>query len=533
MNFCVAADDAHGHLWVVVEGSTSLASWQTNFTFQPTTFEDAALDVRVHRGSYAAACDIYARVEDVVRRHVATHGPNAKIHVTGHSIGGSIATIIALQLVLRNVAPRESMRDVWTFGSPYVLCGGDALLARLGLPRTFLRSVTMGKDLVPRSFSCYYPQWARKMLESAPGAFKVPLGEQPSFLEEEMFYAPMGDMLLLQARVRVVACHVSLPATCRSSRDALLRSPRASSTARSLSYRIVFPTHADTPNASNPQAMHGSAHPLLPPGPGLYALAGEGLYEMLADRVAGEGSLGEGDEETWLDRKPGGGIVGAREWWGDGAEEESSSDESGGSSDDDDGDGSGGPGRILSPSVLFAPRSRVPGNRDDGRSDASDAAKKSKKSRKRRKKRRGAKRLDDGADARQLNRLACLTQSDAALTASLLLGSVDSDAIRAFSNSSSQNPNDDASTADDQIAALLQERGRDAAQRVLLNTPHPLTVLSDPRAYGNRGSISRHHNPFNYMRALGKARREWYEVGAEFEEEEEEEEEEDAAWYAR
>jgi len=67
----------------------------------------------------------------------------------------------------------------------------------------------------------------------------------------------------------------------------------------------------------------------------------------------------------------------------------------------------------------------------------------------------------------------------------------------------------------------------------LLNTPHPLTVLSDPRAYGNRGSISRHHNPFNYMRALGKARREWYEVGAEFEEEEEEEEEEDAAWYAR
>ena len=35
------------------------------------------------------------------------------------------------------------------------------------------------------------------------------------------------------------------------------------------------------------------------------------------------------------------------------------------------------------------------------------------------------------------------------------------------------------------------------------------------------------------MRALGKARREWYEVGAEFEEEEEEEEEEDAAWYAR
>ena len=52
----------------------------------------------------------------------------------------------------------------------------------------------------------------------------------------------------------------------------------------------------------------------------------------------------------------------------------------------------------------------------------------------------------------------------------------------------------------DGAVLLLQERGRDAAQRVLLNTPHPLTVLSDPRAYGNNGTISRHHNPFNYLR---------------------------------
>ena len=31
----------------------------------------------------------------------------------------------------------------------------------------------------------------------------------------------------------------------------------------------------------------------------------------------------------------------------------------------------------------------------------------------------------------------------------------------------------------------------------------------DLRAYGNQGSISRHHNPFNYLRALGKTRRVW------------------------
>ena len=99
------------------------------------------------------------------------------------------------------------------------------------------------------------------------------------------------------------------------------------------------------------------------------------------------------------------------------------------------------------------------------------------------------------SSSRRLNRLACLTQSDAALTAGLILGSVDSRAL--------------LSENSDEIASLLQERGRDAARRVVLNTPHPLTVLSDPRAYGNQGSISRHHNPFNYLRALGKTRRVW------------------------
>ena len=118
--------------------------------------------------------------------------------------------LLALMLVLRKDAPREAMADVWTFGAPYVLCGGDALLARMGLPRRFVRGVAMGKDIVPRSFSCYYPAWARKALEIAPGSLKVDLGRQAS---------PRGDVLLTMGDMYLL------------------------------------------------QAMHGSAHPLLPPGP--------------------------------------------------------------------------------------------------------------------------------------------------------------------------------------------------------------------------------------------------------------------------
>ena len=419
VNYCVAADDATGEIWVVIEGSTSLKSWQTNLTFQPVVFEDPTWDVRVHRGSYDAARAIYDRIEQAVMDHVNAFGTDrARVHVTGHSIGGSLAALIALMLIMRGKVPREVVNDVWTFGSPYVMCGGDALRARLGLPRRFIRSVAMGKDIVPRSFSCYYPQWARKALEFAPGSLKVDVKKQPSFLEEEMFYSPMGDMYLLQA-------------------------------------------------------IHGSAHPLLPGGPGLYVLEGDGMYEMLVERVIAD-EAGDGDEELWLTKGRRGDSLG--EWGHDESSDLDSDTESEeairmvSSSNGDDSD------RDAATLEAQTAWERAVANRD--------AKKKRKQSRSRGK--------DDGR-SRSLNRLACLTQSEAALTATLLLGSVESESL----------------VSSDTREVMLQERGRDAAQRVLLNTPHPLTVLSDPRAYGAKGSISRHHNPFNYLRALGKTRRTW------------------------
>ena len=82
---------------------------------------------------------------------------------------------------------------------------------------------------------------------------KVNTETQPSFLEEEMFFAPMGDMWMLQA-------------------------------------------------------MHGSAHPLLPPGPGLYKLSGDGLFEQIAQRVESVSDridiVTDDDlSDVWLDRR--------------------------------------------------------------------------------------------------------------------------------------------------------------------------------------------------------------------------------------
>ena len=403
--YAVAADDEKGTLWISIEGSTSLASWQTNLTFQPVPFEDPRLDVRVHRGAYDAARIIFDEVEACVRAHVATHGANARVHITGHSIGGSLAMVLGLMLILRGAVEKKHVADVWTFGAPYVLCGGDELLRRLGLERSFIKSVAMGKDIVPRSFSCYYPEWARRALEMAPGSLRVDVEAQRSLLEEEMFYSPVGDMFLLQA-------------------------------------------------------MHGSAHPLLPPGPGLYQLAGDGLFDEIAAKVASEtpsaeanDELAEADAEShWLDRRAG---AGWGEWFGDHREDVA------------DGFAADVASRRASASSNHAIRAT-----------------------------NGSRSAKPPKPKPSLNRLACLTQHDAALTASLILGSVDTRDV-------------EARGGDGNLSALLQEKGRDAARRVVLNTPHPLTVLSDPKAYGNAGSISRHHNPFNYLRALGKTRRVW------------------------
>ena len=374
VNFCVAAHDDSATLWVVVEGSTNFASWQANLTFQPVTFEDDSLNVTVHRGAYTAAKTMYGRIERAAKEHVAKHGARAKIRITGHSIGGSIAMILGLMLLVRNGAPRYALADVWTFGAPYVMNGGDALLARFGLPRSFIKDVMMGDDVVPRSFSCYYPQWARAMLDSAPGPFKVDT-KSPSFLDEEMFYVPMGDVLMLQA-------------------------------------------------------MCGESHPLLPPGPGLYTLNGDGVYEMLATRSRDAGDDDE-DDESWLNRRASSGE------WGDGVEEEADDDTSAG----------------------------IPSRKAD---------------------------VSDAEAALRVNQLACLTQSDAALTASLIVSHIKEDDLLLNAGG---------------MASVLQQRGRDAAQRVLLNTPHPLTILSNPGAYGDRGIISRHHNPFNYSKALSSSRK--------------------------
>ncbi|GBF97105.1 triacylglycerol lipase [Raphidocelis subcapitata] len=188
------ADDGVTHTRLfVIQGSDSLDHWRTNLAFEPVVFEDPSLGIRVHRGAYEAACALYDRFLPLVQEQAHSHAL-ARVAFTGHSIGGSMATLLALMFVSRGVLRPDQVAPTITFGSPAIFCaaarGGCSacggcgcsgcpgaaaaaaaqaaaaaaspaaatagLLQRLGLGEGAVRNVLMTRDIVPRAFACDY-----------------------------------------------------------------------------------------------------------------------------------------------------------------------------------------------------------------------------------------------------------------------------------------------------------------------------------------------------------------------------------------
>lgn len=134
--------------------------------------QDPKLGVMAHRGIYEAAKGLYDQMIPLVLAHLKEHGEAARICFTGHSLGGSLGILLSLMLRSRGAAPLSSLLPVYTFGSPYVLCGGDYLLKQLGFPVSHIRMVIMHRDIVPRSFACDYPNHVAEVLKRVNGTFR-------------------------------------------------------------------------------------------------------------------------------------------------------------------------------------------------------------------------------------------------------------------------------------------------------------------------------------------------------------------------
>ncbi|CAD7699851.1 unnamed protein product [Ostreobium quekettii] len=176
----VADNPEHDLRLFVIQGSVGMDSWQTNLTFDPVVFEDESYGVKVHRGAYETAQTLYAYFKPMVMDHLES-SQKAKVNFMGHSLGGSLATVLMLMFVARGVLPPEAVHSVYTFGGAAVFCEGaghctncaecafsstcesphhksnpQSLLNRLGLSEDVVTNVMMHRDIVPKAFACDY-----------------------------------------------------------------------------------------------------------------------------------------------------------------------------------------------------------------------------------------------------------------------------------------------------------------------------------------------------------------------------------------
>ena len=200
--------------YLVIQGSDSLASWRSNLSFDPVLFEDSELGIRVHRGTYEAALVLYSRIMPIAKSFLQSNS-RCKIQLTGHSLGGSIAMLLMLMMVLRgDVAPNRFL-PVVTFGSAAIFCDGlcgcgslendkgsncsmesgeTSLLERLGFNQSAVQNIMMHRDIVPRAFSCDYALVAQ-LLQNVNQSFR---DHSCLRAEKQVLYKPIGDTIVLQ-----------------------------------------------------------------------------------------------------------------------------------------------------------------------------------------------------------------------------------------------------------------------------------------------------------------------------------------------
>lgn len=214
----VADDEASATRYFVIMGSDTIEHWRTNITFDPVVFEDAVLGAKVHRGVYEAALVLYERFLPLVEEHVRAN-PFAKLAFTGHSLGGSIATLLVMMYVHRGVISPVNLAPTYTFGAPAVFCEGSCcgsgetcdagdlsvpprsidaahgVLARVGLKESSVKNVVMHKDIVPRAFACDYSSVA-DILKRVGESFRD--HRCLAGPARQAMYFPVGRVMVLQ-----------------------------------------------------------------------------------------------------------------------------------------------------------------------------------------------------------------------------------------------------------------------------------------------------------------------------------------------
>ncbi|RMZ72284.1 lipase precursor [Pyrenophora seminiperda CCB06] len=137
----VAVDHTNQLIVISFRGSASLDNWRTNLDFDVTQ-TDICSDCTAHSGFWHSWLDARDRVLPAVQQASASF-PRYRIAVTGHSLGGAIATLAAA--TLRNSGYSVAL---YNFGSPRI--GGSRIATYITNQPGGNYRVTHWNDPIPR-----------------------------------------------------------------------------------------------------------------------------------------------------------------------------------------------------------------------------------------------------------------------------------------------------------------------------------------------------------------------------------------------
>uniref|UniRef100_A0A7S1TLZ3 Fungal lipase-type domain-containing protein n=1 Tax=Erythrolobus australicus TaxID=1077150 RepID=A0A7S1TLZ3_9RHOD len=132
-------------------GTVSAKNWMSNLKAVSMaaskgggSYVDLPAEIRIHLGFYQHFASIgHAMVDEVLKLH--RENPTFTVYVTGHSLGGAMAALAALHLVLQGV-PDASMK-VYTFGQPRV--GNEAFSRYFDERVSSFYRIVNNHDIVP------------------------------------------------------------------------------------------------------------------------------------------------------------------------------------------------------------------------------------------------------------------------------------------------------------------------------------------------------------------------------------------------
>ncbi|CAO3682261.1 unnamed protein product [Umbelopsis ramanniana] len=141
----ILQSDSKKAIYIVFRGSNSIQNWVDDLEFTYTTYTPIS-GAEVHNGFYAAFQEASSLIYTSASALMTSH-PTYKFYVVGHSLGGALAILEALDLYQRDKRFTASNLGLYTFGEPRV---GNPTFATYasGLGLNLKRTVNQN-DIVP------------------------------------------------------------------------------------------------------------------------------------------------------------------------------------------------------------------------------------------------------------------------------------------------------------------------------------------------------------------------------------------------